>query len=564
MTGVYVIQCALVVYLAVAASAGIVGVELDSSYTGTKLSSGWAEQGLADKNHRLELVFAVKQQNLQLLEEVLLNVSDPRHEKYGQHLSNEEVHRLVAPRQSDVDAVKSFLASNNIKWTSASQNQDFITVDVSIEEANLLLNAEYLKYEHQDGHTIHRVRNYSLPWDVAQAVDFVAPTVSVPTVRSPVGSDKVTGNVGSFINDPTSLRKRYKVGNATGSGKSGYKQAVTAFLGQNFAANDLKRFQAKYCASFGGCDTPSGTVPTVGDQEGGGAGMESMLDIEYILGLSGNIDTEFWGFDGVSDDNKQNEPFLKWLMVVSNTSDAKVPKLFSTSYGENEDSCSQARAKRLNAEFIKAGVRGISLLFASGDSGAAGTSGCVGPDRKTFMPQWPSGSPFVTAVGGTAMSEPESTASLSSGGFSNRWSRPAWQREAVDAYKKAAVLPSNPFNDTGRGFPDISAQATNFVIIKNYLPIPGVSGTSAACPTAAGIFGLLNDARMTAGSAPLGFLNPFIYQNLDGFIDITTGHNGGCSGSKGFPAYQGWDAATGVGAPDYPLLLKAILESSSD
>ena len=52
------------------------------------------------------------------------------------------------------------------------------------------------------------------------------------------------------------------------------------------------------------------------------------------------------------------------------------------------------------AEFLKAGARGISLLFASGDSGAAGDSHtCKGGK---FVPQWPSGSPYVTAVGGTS------------------------------------------------------------------------------------------------------------------------------------------------------------------
>jgi tripeptidyl-peptidase-1 len=149
-------------------------------------------------------------------------------------------------------------------------------------------------------------------------------------------------------------------------------------------------------------------------------------------------------------------------------------------------------------------------------------------------------------------------AALSSGGFSNRWARPKWQVDAVETYKKTATLPKNPFNATGRGFPDIAAQAVNFIIVQFSFPLPGVSGTSCASPTAAGIFGLLNDERYSAGKSPMGFLNPFIYQNADAFNDITKGANGGCNLNPGFPAAKGWDAATGNGTPNYAALKTAV------
>ena len=85
---------------------------------------------------------------------------------------------------------------------------------------------------------------------------------------------------------------------------------------------------------------------------------------------------EFWAFSGRAPDNPENEPFLKWMIQVSATPDEKVPLLFSTSYGEDENSVSENYASRINVEFQKAGARGISLLFASGDSGAAGDDGC--------------------------------------------------------------------------------------------------------------------------------------------------------------------------------------------
>eukprot|EP01045_Picozoa_sp_COSAG04_P056775 COSAG04_NODE_26693_length_291_cov_284.848958_2_plen_54_part_01 len=43
--------------------------------------------------------------------------------------------------------------------------------------------------------------------------------------------------------------------------------------------------------------------------------------------------------------------------------------------GEDEDSVTPAYAGRVVAEFQKIGARGISLLFASGDSGCARDNG---------------------------------------------------------------------------------------------------------------------------------------------------------------------------------------------
>lgn len=51
--------------------------------------------------------------------------------------------------------------------------------------------------------------------------------------------------------------------------------------------------------------------------------------------------------------------------------------------------------------FAGLGMRGISILFASGDAGVGGDSGC-GPQNQ-FVPSFPAASPYVTAVGGTIL-----------------------------------------------------------------------------------------------------------------------------------------------------------------
>lgn len=514
----------------------------------------WTVTGPSPRGQTIELLFAVKQQNLQKLHDTLMAVSDPKSPSYGHHLSNSEVNDLTSPQQSHITAVMDFLKLHDVEGHAATPNLDMIAATVPVETAEKMLSTRYVRFEHNaSGVVVHRtVDGYSLPTEVMAAVDFVAPTTHLPGVSHPKRRTNL-GNEGEN-NDPKNLRQLYSIGDAVGNATNN-KQAVTAFLGQHYSQSALKMFFEKYCSDI---KCGKGMPKLVGDATKGGPGVESMLDIEYITGVGGNIETEFWGFSGRSPSNPENEPFMKWLAMVSNTSDAEVPLIFSSSYGEGESTWSYEAGKRLNAEFMKAGARGISLLFASGDSGATCTKG-------KFTPNMPASSPYVTAVGGTQPTSgfpspgSESAVGLSSGGFSNYWPMPDWQKDAVEAYLKQPGIPTpakRGYNVSGRGFPDIAAQAVNFCVTPFGC---GVAGTSCASPTAAGVIGLLNDLRLQKGKSSLGFLNPLLYSQAEAFTDITTGASDGCGLlSKGWPATKGWDAVTGLGTPDYSKLAHVI------
>jgi len=494
---------------------------------------------------------------LRELHDALLRVSDPASPDYGRHLSQKDVNRLTAPAPEHTKAVVAFLQSYGLDPRPATPNGDMLAVVAPVEVAERLLATSYTELEHTSGVALLRaLGGYSLPPAVAAAVDFVAPVTHIPRVRRPVAAPRGAPNASALgYNTPKNLRKLYGV-DVEGVAADN-RQAVTAFLEQGYTTGSLHAFWKLWCR---GISCGKGDPTLVGDAVKGSPGVESMLDIETITGVAGNVSSEFWGFAGRSPDNPQNEPFLKWLGQLSSTSDDAVPKVFSTSYGEDEGSWSYPAAQRLNVEFQKAGVRGISLLFASGDSGANCKSG-------RFVPQGPASSPYVTAVGGTQPSGSwpspgsETAIGLSSGGFSNYWPMPSWQRDAVAKYLSQGGIPEQQrrgFNVSGRAFPDISAQATNFFVFAG-MPVPGVAGTSCASPAAAGIFALLNDLRLSQGKPPLGFLNPFIYANAHAFNDITQGQGEGCSVlGDGWPAKAGWDAVTGVGTPNYAELAKVV------
>ena len=79
---------------------------------------------------------------------------------------------------------------------------------------------------------------------------------------------------------------------------------------------------------------------------------------------------------------------------------------------------------------------------------------------------FPASCPFVTSVGGTTGINPERAVNFSSGGFSNIWSRPSWQQEAVTCYlNQLGDNFDGLYNRDGRGFPGVAAQAENFLIV---------------------------------------------------------------------------------------------------
>ena len=106
---------------------------------------------------------------------------------------------------------------------------------------------------------------------------------------------------------------------------------------------------------------------------------------------------------------------------------------------------------------------------------------------------------------------PEVAASLSGGGFSKYFSRPAYQDGPVSAYLqsidsmysglykcvsdfgvKRVLRSSQIFSRSGRGYPDISAQAINFRVVLGGTDIIG-SGTSCSAPVRSFSLGLLQE-----------------------------------------------------------------------
>ncbi|KAJ5346446.1 Peptidase S8/S53 subtilisin/kexin/sedolisin [Penicillium brevicompactum] len=271
----------------------------------------------------------------------------------------------------------------------------------------------------------------------------------------------------------------------------------------------------------------------------------------------------------------------------------KPTNVISASYGQAEADLPVAYTKRQCNEFLKLGLQGHSILFASGDYGVASfhgdgsENGCLGPEGKIFNPQYPSNCPYVTSVGGTMLYKDQTVKDAesvmhadlggtaanfsSSGGFSNYFPQPSYQKSAVEKYFKRAKLTyphyselnvdlnttKGLYNRVGRAYPDVSANGALFPAYTGG-SIHHYYGASLSSPLFASVLSLINEERLAKGKSPVGFVNPVLYAHPEVLNDITNGTNVGC-GSDGFSAIRGWDPATGLGTPNYPKLKKLFL-----
>ncbi|KAI0005265.1 tripeptidyl-peptidase 1 precursor [Xylariaceae sp. FL0662B] len=569
----------------------------------------WKRVGRAPADHIINLQIGVKQGNFAELERNLYEVSDPDHERYGQHLSGDDVKELVKPTNETLDLVHEWLGDNGIIPSGYSTAKDWITVSLPIETIERLLDTQYHVYEHQDsGSKVARAPKWSLPSHLHEHIDTIQPTNSFFRAHAEK-TDHIVGPVHIHANyrppSNSTLNAVCNVSSVTPEcfqtlySTKGYKAradgknkiAFNNFLGEHPIRTDGELFLAKYrpeavssaktfpqlVIADGPGDSPL-TAQEIEDQ----VSKEANLDFQAIAGISWETPIVSYSTGGsppfvpsASTPDNTNEPYLEWVNWL--LAQDSFPQVITTSYGDDEQMVPRSYARRVCEQLAQVGARGTSLLFSSGDSGVGPYGLCLsnGGDGTAvnstrFLPEFPSSCPYVTSVGATMDFEPEVVAYrpaftypdgrragnyTSGGGFSNYFAAPRYQAETTRAYVAGlGGRYDGLYNGAGRGYPDIAAQGLYFAYFWNGTE-GTISGTSASCPLAGGIVALVNDALVAKGRPPLGFLNPWLYsRGFRGLTDVTSGSAVGC-GVDGFPAKDGWDPVTGLGTPIFPKLV---------
>ena len=114
---------------------------------------GWVKSHRARADDVIPLRIGMKQQNLHVLEDLLMDVAHPDSPTYGQHWTPEKVVDFFAPGESTVRSIRKWLNTSGISENKLriSPNKGWIELNVSVGTAELLLDTEYHIYEHPSG-----------------------------------------------------------------------------------------------------------------------------------------------------------------------------------------------------------------------------------------------------------------------------------------------------------------------------------------------------------------------------------------------------------------------------
>eukprot|EP00981_Chlorochromonas_danica_P013801 scaffold6861_cov248-Ochromonas_danica.AAC.4 len=528
-----------------------------------ELRDDYVRKQQADTEKFHEVVIAVKQKNMDQINRILMEVSDPTNPKYGKYLTRREVGAITANRDGTA-AVQQFLEAQGVTVIRTTPYGEYITALAPISLWQKLFATTFYEFEHVEKKTsVPRALHYSVPTDISAHVEAVFNTVQLPP-RSNFQAFHYPRELNSTASGtivPATLNSYYHITSNTGNSLA--SQSLYESLEQYYSPNDLTTFQKKYNIPVEAvANDIGGYVSDDKCVEDSNNCAEANLDVQYIMAVAQGIPTTYW-YDGSSD------AFLHWIKSVAATENP--PLVHSMSYGAVEPEIPTSMANSFNTEAQKLGVQGVTIVVSSGDDGVANFQARSNSKKCGYNPSFPATSPYVVAVGGTQGPESGKTEVActsdnggiitTGGGFSTKFTAPSFQSSAISGYFNGLTSANKPvsgYSTTGRGYPDVSIAAYNYEVVIGG-SVAAVSGTSASAPVIAGFISLVNAARLKAGKSALGYVNPAIYKYGSSLTnDITSGKNNCCAGrgkvvccDQGFTATSGWDPLTGFGSVDY-------------
>ncbi|KAF8265230.1 subtilisin-like protein [Lactarius quietus] len=419
---------------------------------------GWEKFRRADQDDIIPLRIGMKQQNLHMLEDLLMDVAHPDSPAYGQYWTTEKVVEFFAPSESTVRSIQKWAITSGIAEDKLrhSFNKGWIELNVTVATAEWLLDTEYHIYEHSSGIKQIGCLSYSVPEYVSEHIEIIKPTMHfdhhVPEdaarlrkrTNSSTNSTDVNVNITFSLANcdeyitPVCLQALYDFYyTPQATAKNNY--AIVEFTPQAYIASDLDLFFKNFSPTLIGqrpklVSIDGGVVPTTSQNLT--VNGESDLGLEYAMVLTNPqlitllqigdlmeggspnnwldaVDGSYCTFDDGDDPNQDGiypDPRPGGYNKSESCGIIKPPFVISVNYGHAESSFTHRYATRQCNEYGKLGLLGTTVIYASGDGGVARSNGsCQNSisledgDAYTlrFIPTYPQSCSFVVSVGAT-------------------------------------------------------------------------------------------------------------------------------------------------------------------
>lgn len=544
------------------------------------------------------------------LQQLLAQQSNPSSPLYRHWLTPDQFAARFGLASADLDAAQSWLQSQGFTIESVGRGHDRITFSGTAAQIQQAFGTELHRLRWNNELHFAPASELSLPASLAPVTAAILhlsdfrPRPSVRTIRPHYTA---ASNQQHFL-APGDITTLYDLTPLTDYNHDGFGQSI-AIVGQSFVPtgpnSSITNFQS-YTGSYADV-VASVIVPNSGMEAilPGDVG-ESEIDLEYTSALASDANLLFV----YTGSNSNYDVFDALTFAITQD----IAPLISVSYGACEPLISLTYLQQYNSLFEQAAAQGQTIVASSGDTGATACadygsqSGLSTSQLQGLAVNFPSSSPYVTAVGGTQMApgtftsgasqywtaasgsdvrnsllsyvpevawnEDSSLGLLASGGgASTVFPRPAWQ----------AGVPGIP-SGSYRLLPDIALQASvsspGYVICSDDPYIVGTAtdcvnslqttqgsyvvtgGTSFAAPIFTAFLANLSQHQHLSG---LGNINPILYALAaqpsvysSAFHDITSGTTACdsgdpvCStpGESSFATTTGYDQATGLGSVD--------------
>ena len=362
-----------------------------------------------ERAHPLEthdVIFVIKQRNMDELTRILHDISDPQSVNYGQHMSAAEIADLTRNPGSRSSVVK-HLKSSGASIVSETSYGEYITARASIQVWEEMFNTVFYTYALQPSESDYgqpsdksgvkrfvRAEEYSVPMVLDKHVTSVLNTVQMIHVhyqRLPIlesmSSVANTAFDGSVY--PAILNEAYNIDSNIGHPRA--TQAVYESLDQFFSPNDLTAFQERYGLplipvnqSIGDHSSDSHCIANWYDC------VEPSLDIQYITAISQSPTTNYYMPDA--------SIFADFLTELANT--INPPLVVSISYNRYESGTDISELEAFNVQAIKLSAMGVTIVTSSGDDGVSGFK-TTDSSQCAYQPNYMSTNPYVLSIGGT-------------------------------------------------------------------------------------------------------------------------------------------------------------------
>jgi uncharacterized protein (TIGR03437 family) len=558
------------------------------------------DQGEADPSLQMSsVVLVLKPSGAQqaALDKLLADQQNPASAGYHQWLTPEEYADRFGVAQSDIDKIAAWAQSEQLTVTGVARARNAVMLAGSAARVGHAFRTAIHRYQVNGKMHYANATEPSVPAALESVVasirglhNFrVKPRVH-KMIPLGVGADGLspayTSGSGNHYLAPDDFATIFNLNPLYGAGVNGSGQKIVIVGQSRIDASHLPAFTSH----FGMADVNVTSILVPNTRDPGISQpdeQEADLDLQWASAVARGASLVFVYSYDVFD-------------AVQYAIDQNLAPVISSSYGECEQAATRSDATTFRIWAQQANAQGITLVSASGDSGAADcyqqSSGHFGSANNNLnvAVDIPASIPEVTGVGGTAFSEgtgdfwnstnsstkasarsyiPEvawndsisdGSPSASGGGASQFFSKPSWQT--------GAGVP----NDGARDVPDVafpaSANHDGYMVYTSSGKQTGwyiFGGTSCGAPAFSGLLALLNQFLVSGGyqaAGGLGNVNSHLYALASfapaAFHDITSGSNAvvakcsgtGCSGtsstSEGFNAGAGYDQVTGLGSVD--------------